>query len=175
MVSSDACTETFVQATVEVLRDLYDEEYAPTPIVNVPSPVSILDVAVIVGLTGDWQGRVLFEFSMPTALGVVSVMNFGEVFEDLDSMARATLSELGNLVAGRAVTLVNDRGGMVHISPPILMAGLGMRSSDESPVQRFTVPTSSGEVGVNIAVKMSNKENSHSARRAGHHLNGVAG
>ena len=153
MLGIAVCTQTFVQATVEVLQDLLEQKLHPTPIETVDSPVAVLEVAVIVGITGNLEGRVLFEFSSRTALEIASVMNFGERFDEFNSMVRSTLSELGNLIAGRAVTLLNDSGADLHISPPILMCGLGMRSSDESPVKRFTVPTPCGDACVNLSTR----------------------
>lgn len=169
MVSIDNCTESFRRASLEVLQDVLEVTLSPGPVLSVDSPVAILEVAVIVGITGDVEGRVLFELSTDTAMRVSSVMNFGETFLEFDSMVRATLAELGNLIAGRAVTLINDEGGDLHISPPILMCGLGMRSSDQSPVQRFSIPTPHGEVGINLCVRAARNQTAPAAGR----LNGA--
>lgn len=150
---AEQCAQVFLQATEEVLNQVLDEVVDPGQMALAPQPVSILEVAVILGLTGDQEGRVLFEFGQETALRIAGAMNFGETFVELDSMCRATLSELGNLVAGRAVTIFNDGGGNLQISPPILMCGMGMRSSDQSGVLRMCVRTSLGEVYVNLSVR----------------------
>lgn len=152
-VSEEDCVKYCAQATEEVLVQVLDGEVSCGETSLVQSPVEILEVAVILGLTGDYEGRILFEFGHATALKIAIAMNFGEPFEELDSMARATLSELGNLVAGRFVSLHNDSGGELHISPPILMCGIGMRSSDQSPVHRIGVQTQCGEVYVNLSVR----------------------
>lgn len=152
-VNQDNCVKYCTQATVEVLEQVLDGEVKRGESSMVQSPVEILEVAVILGLTGDYEGRILFEFGHGTALKIAVAMNFGEPFEELDSMARATLSELGNLIAGRFVSLHNDSGGELHISPPILMCGIGMRSSDQSAVHRIAVETNCGEVFVNLSVR----------------------
>ncbi len=145
--------EFCTRAAEEVLHQVLDEPVGQSRVSLVNSPVEILEVAVILGLTGDLEGRLLFEFSHATALQVAKAMNFGESFEELDPMARATLSELGNLVAGRFVSLHNDAGGELHISPPILMCGIGMRSSDQMAVHRISVATQCGAVVVNLSVR----------------------
>lgn len=152
-ISEDNCVKYCAQATEEVLVQVLDGEVKRGQLSLVQSPVEILEVAVILGLTGDYEGRILFEFGHSTALKIAVAMNFGEPFEELDSMARATLSELGNLIAGRFVSLHNDSGGELHISPPILMCGIGMRSSDQSAVHRIGVETNCGEVFVNLSVR----------------------
>jgi chemotaxis protein CheX len=152
-VSEENCVKHCAQATEEVLMQVLDGEVKRGDVSMVHSPVEILEVAVILGLTGDYEGRILFEFSHASALKIAVAMNFGEPFEELDHMARATLSELGNLVAGRFVSLHNDAGGELHISPPILMCGIGMRSSDQSAVHRIAVETNCGQVFVNLSVR----------------------
>lgn len=152
-VSEEDCVKYCAQATEEVFVQVLDGGVSCGETSLVQSPVEILEVAVILGLTGDYEGRILFEFGHATALKIAIAMNFGEPFEELDSMARATLSELGNLIAGRFVSLHNDSGGELHISPPILMCGIGMRSSDQSPVHRIGVETQCGQVYVNLSVR----------------------
>jgi len=152
-ISEENCVRHCAQATEEVLVQVLDGEVKRGQLSMVQSPVEILEVAVILGLTGDYEGRILFEFSLVTALKIAGGMNFGEHFNELDSMARATLSELGNLIAGRFVSLHNDAGGELHISPPILMCGIGMRSSDQSAVHRIGVQTHCGEVFVSLSVR----------------------
>lgn len=152
-VSEETCLRFCAQATEEVLAQVLDGEIRQGEASVVQSPVEILEVAVILGLTGDHEGRILFEFGHATALKIAVAMNFGEPFEELDSMARATLSELGNLIAGRFVSLHNDAGGELHISPPILMCGIGMRSSDQSAVHRIGVETPCGQVYVNLSIR----------------------
>ena len=152
-VSEETCLQFCARATEEVLVQVLDGDVRRGQVSLVQSPVEILEVAVILGLTGDYEGRILFEFSHATALKIAVAMNFGEPFEEMDPMARATLSELGNLIAGRFVSLHNDAGGELHISPPILMCGIGMRSSDQSAVHRIGVETNCGQVFVNLLVR----------------------
>ena len=150
----EQCFAAFQQGTEEVLIQVLEVPVEQGEVLVVDSPVAILEVAVIIGLTGDLDGRVIFEFNREAALKIASVMNFGEEFESLDdSMARATLSELGNLIGGRAVTLFNDGGNNLSISTPMLMCGLGIRTSDQQAVRKISVKTECGEVLVNLSVR----------------------
>ena len=143
--------QMFLRATDEILTELLDEKCNKGEIATVPEPKALFEVAVILGLTGDHEGRVVLEFCLDTALTIVSIMNFGEEFLDMDDMATATLTELGNQVAGRAATFYNDAGGSLQISPPILMCGMGMRCSDLHPATRLTVSIGAGDVVVNLS------------------------
>lgn len=146
----------FATAAEEVLNQVLEEPVKVGEAFNCTSPVEVMEVVVILGLTGDLEGRVLLELSEKTALKVVEAMNFGEAFDNLDSMARATLSELGNLVAGRALTLFNDDGGHLSMTPPMLLCGIGMRASDKHPVHTIPVETGHGPVRINLSVKSRN-------------------
>lgn len=153
------CVETFAQATQDVMDQILDEKAVVGEAASTSSPFELLEVNVILGLTGDLEGRVMFEFNQADALRYCQVMNYGEEFSELDSLARSTLSELGNLIAGRAVTIIHDQGGRLSISPPILMCGMGVRASDLNPVNRFPVRAACGEMYVNLSFRSTNKSN----------------
>ncbi len=76
-ISEDSCVKYCAQATEEVLVQVLDGEVKRGELSLVQSPVEILEVAVILGLTGDYEGRILFEFSHATALKIAVTMNFG--------------------------------------------------------------------------------------------------
>ena len=63
----------------------------------------VMGVATLVGLAGDVEGRVLFDMSMETALRIASQMN-GEELPVYDEFAKATITELANLITAQAVT-----------------------------------------------------------------------
>lgn len=153
------CVETFAQATQDVLDQILDEKANVGEAVRSSSPIDLLEVNIILGLTGDLEGRVMFEFNQADALMYCQVMNYGEEFTELDSLARSTLAELGNLIAGRAVTIIHDAGGRLSISPPIVMCGLGVRASDLNPVDRFPVVAPCGTMYVNMSFRSASKPN----------------
>ncbi|MBT9588575.1 chemotaxis protein CheX [bacterium] len=148
---SEKCAQYFLQATGEVLKLVLNEAGVREEVTGMAHSGAVSDVVVILGLTGEAQeGRVLFELTHDTALRIVGAMNSGEEFDELNEMARATVAELGNLVAGRALTLFNDAGGNLHLSPPLLLYGVGIRIAHFSPANRMSVLSSLGEVGVNL-------------------------
>lgn len=150
------CTAGFSRATEEILNTILEKPVTVGDSFTCTAPVDVMEVVVILGLTGDMEGRVLLECSEQTALKIVEAMNFGEAFETLEPMARATLNELGNLVAGRALTLFNDAGGRLSMTPPMLLCGVGMRASDRAPVHVIPVETEHGPMRVNLSVKSRN-------------------
>ena len=89
----------------------------------------VLGVAALVGLAGDVEGRVLFDMSKVTALGVASAMN-GEQLATLDELAKATITELANMITAQAVTKLHDLGFKFDLTPPALFTGENMEVSD---------------------------------------------
>lgn len=142
-----------MRATQEVMVQVQDGPVSLGDGEQLTAPVDVMEVCVILGLTGDLEGRVIFEFGAADALSIVGAMNYGETFTTMDSLARATLCELGNLVAGRALTLFNDQGGNMSLSPPMLLCGLGLRTDDQNPVLRFQVRTGSGNFYINLSTR----------------------
>jgi len=143
----------FAQATYEILKDILNVPITRGQLSLIKTPVSIEGVAVVIGLTGEVEGRVLFDMGIDTAKKIAEAMNYEEL-ESFDSLARATISELGNIITGRAVTLLNDGGFKFNITPPLLIVGEKMETSDQLH-ETLVIPlnTEYGTFNVNVALK----------------------
>lgn len=77
----------------------------------------------------------------------------GEPIGELDQLAQDTLSELASMVAGRAVSALNDEGHRLKVTPPTLFAGENVIISGRE-LETLVVPleTRFGEVAVNVAI-----------------------
>ena len=148
--------ETAYQVFKEVLKgaavtrgDLYLKSTA----------MPVMGVAAFVGLAGDVEGRVLFDMTLETALNIASAMNFGEKFTEFDDMAKATISELANLITAQAVTKLHEQGFKFDLTPPALFAGEKMEiaamGGSTSNVEALIVPliTDCGKIEVNVAIR----------------------
>ena len=109
-------------------------------------------VTAIVGVTGEGEGRVLFEMSRQTALAIATEMN-DEPQSELGSLAQDTLSELASMMTGRAISVLNDKGYSLRVSPPTLISGDNVTIST-AELETMTVPleTTHGEGVVNVAM-----------------------
>ena len=90
--------------------------------------------------------------SRQTALALAGEMN-DEPQDELSSLAQDTLSELASMMTGRAISLLNDKGYQLRVSPPTLIAGDNVTIST-AELETMTVPleTTHGEVLVNVAM-----------------------
>ena len=120
-------------------------------------------VAAIVVITGDIEGRVIFDLDPPTAVNIASHLA-GAPVNETQSIVRETVFELANLVIGNAVTTLNDQGFRFKIHPPELhTAETGERSSEdqEALVMCFEIPQ--GSVFMNVVMRYNRRRRTERA------------
>jgi len=114
-------------------------------------------MAALGGVSGDIEGRVIFDIETPTAARVASALAGMEVAES-DEMVRETVCELANLVIGNAVTSLNDQGFRFKIRPPeVHSADEGMKSSEDTEAVVMYFETPAGNVFMNIAMRYNRR------------------
>jgi chemotaxis protein CheX len=144
----------FVEAAFNVLKEVLDADVKRGELYLKSTTMSIMGVAALVGLAGDVEGRVLFDMTKETALNIAGTMN-GEQFTALDELAKATITELANMITAQAVTKLHDLGFKFDLTPPALFSGENMEISNRE-VEALIVPMELGEQGkieINVAVR----------------------
>ena len=143
----------FVEAAFNVLREVLSEEVKRGELFLKSTSQPVLGVAAIVGLTGDVEGRVLFDMKKEVALAIASEMN-GEELKTMDDLAKATISELANMITGQAVTKLHDLGFKFDLTPPAIITGDNMEVSNTG-VEALIVPVElkAGKIEINVAVR----------------------
>ncbi|MEE9284221.1 MAG: chemotaxis protein CheX [Dehalococcoidia bacterium] len=94
------------------------------------------DVTAVIGVTGELQGNVLYEFNRETSVAVAGTM-LGEPIDVLDEMALSALGELANMITGNATTLLAQAGYRCAISPPVMLqpAGVSLNITSGTQIQ----------------------------------------
>ncbi|MFP4362534.1 MAG: chemotaxis protein CheX [Spirochaetia bacterium] len=143
----------FVEAAFNVLKEVLDADIERGELFLKSASQPVLGVAAIVGLAGDVEGRVLFDMTSDTALKVASEMN-GEELGSLDDLAKATITELANMITAQAVTKLHELGFQFDLTPPALITGENMEVSDPQ-VEALIVPMDLpyGKVEINVAIR----------------------
>src|SRR5438105_1179252 len=120
------------------------------------------EVTAVVAVTGDVAGLVLIAMAETTARAMVSKM-MGQDFSELDALAQSGIAELGNVITGRAASLLAEAGFPSDLAPPMLIVGRGTMLSTLD-VQRLVIPleTEHGAIEVQVALR----ESAGAARRA---------
>ncbi len=150
----------FVETSYSVLKEVLggaDVKRGDLYLKSTAMPM--MGVAALVGLAGDVEGRVLYDMTIETALGIASKMN-GETLPEFDDLAKATISELANLITAQAVTKLQELGFKFDLTPPALFVGQKMEiaalsSAHTESVEALIVPLISecGKIEVNVAIR----------------------
>jgi chemotaxis protein CheX len=112
-------------------------------------------VATLIWITGDIEGRIIFDMAPETAVRVASKFAGSELPES-DELVRETVFELGNQVIGNAVTSLNDQGFHFRVHPPALhTSDQGPKGTEDTEALVICFETSSGNVFMNIALRYS--------------------
>jgi chemotaxis protein CheX len=110
-------------------------------------------VAAEICLTGDIEGRIIFDLAPEVAVKVASHMA-GEELPQTADLVRETVSELANQIIGNAVTTLNDQGFHFRVHPPhMLTTEHGTKSSEDTEALVMCFKTTSGTVFMNVALR----------------------
>jgi chemotaxis protein CheX len=115
-------------------------------------------IAALVWLTGDVEGRIIFDLDPATAVRVASQFAGTEVPES-DSLVKETVCELANQVIGNAITTLNDQGFHFRVHPPVIHTSeRGSESSEDTEAMVLSFETQSGTVYMNIVLRYRQRE-----------------
>jgi chemotaxis protein CheX len=115
-------------------------------------------IAALVWLTGDVEGRIIFDLDPATAVRVASQFAGAEVPES-DSLVKETVCELANQVIGNAITTLNDQGFHFRVHPPVVHTSeRGSEASEDTEAMVLSFETQSGTVFMNIVLRYSRQE-----------------
>ncbi len=109
-------------------------------------------IAALVTLSGDIEGRIIFDLDPRTAVRLASKFAGMDVPES-DDLVREAVCELANQVIGNAVAALNDQGFHFRVHPPQLhLAEQGARVTEDTDAVVLCFETGSGNVVINIAL-----------------------
>ena len=111
-------------------------------------------IAAEVCLTGEVEGRIIFDVDIQAALELASRLAGIAVSETDEELVREAVCELANQIIGNAVTTLNDQGFHFHVRPPVFhTSDQGSRSSEDTEAVVMAFNTSSGSVFMNVALR----------------------
>jgi len=110
-------------------------------------------IAAEVALTGDIEGRIIFDVDEKTATCFARNLSGNDVSAS-DSLVREAVCELANQIIGNAVTVLNDQGFHFRVHPPAVHTSeQGSRSSEDTEALVLCLSTESGKVYMNVALR----------------------
>ncbi|MBI2267139.1 MAG: chemotaxis protein CheX [Armatimonadetes bacterium] len=145
--------DDFVSVANEVLKKEVKAEAKKGRVSICRTPFAGNDINVLVGVTGNIEGVVIYGMSNQTALAMASIM-MEEEFHKVDEMVLSGIAELGNVITGLVSKEIEQKGYTIDLSPPTLIVGKGTSISSPN-IQRIVVPltTEHGALEVNISLR----------------------
>lgn len=144
---------TFIDCTSQIFRELIGPSVDVDSVSMEPSPVAGREVMAIIGLTGEAQGRVIFDMDLLTAVRLAGHM-LGEPSPGLTPLVRSSIAELASMAIGRAISRINDGGTRLSMSAPTIITGSNLVTFDQC-LETLVAPlaTAYGEVRINITMQ----------------------
>ncbi|HOF02302.1 MAG TPA: chemotaxis protein CheX [Spirochaetota bacterium] len=143
----------FVDSAMQILSSTVSKDLKRRDISLKPSLTPMMGVVIIVGLAGQVSGRLIIDTDKDTALKIASAMNQEEL-KEFDEMTYATLTELANMITGKAVTKLHELGFQFDLTPPALFTGDNIQISDNK-IESLVVPIEmpQGRVEIIVGIK----------------------
>ncbi len=114
-------------------------------------------VAALIAVSGDIEGRIIFDVDPRTAMRVASRMA-GQELPESEELMRETVCELANQVIGNAITSLNDQGFHFRVHPPeIHTSEHGDKSSEDTEALVMCIETCTGKVFMNVAMRYNRR------------------
>ncbi len=142
----------FIEACQFIITKVTGFEVTLGKIFVKQSPYAGENVAVIIGVTGRVRGTAVFSLKPQAACKIAGAM-IGTPVLALDEMGKSAISELSNMILGKAATIFSDRDIRIDISPPTLLMGENMQFSADN-VQIISIPLEFG-IGDKVILDVS--------------------
>lgn len=149
----------FVGAAYDILKRVTQTEASKGELAVANSPVHGDEVNVVIGVTGDLTGQIILCLSEATALVFASKMLMNLTTDSFNELAKSAICEMGNMILGRAVTALGERGYFCTLTPPALFIGKNVVVSTQ--ILKFLViplETEYGPLKINAALQEKKPE-----------------
>jgi chemotaxis protein CheX len=125
--------QEILAALLEAVRQVFNDTDIDIDSVEPGDPFGTeAQVIASVGLTGDLKGIFMLRTDTPGAAGIVKAMMGGlrlpMAADGLSELQLAAIAEISNQIAGRAITLLSERGLHCDITPPAVVSAAQLHS-----------------------------------------------
>jgi chemotaxis protein CheX len=142
----------FISAAADVVKSTLDCDLDRGVLRLDASKVASDDVTVVIGVTGDAEGIVMYGMSERTAKQFAQVM-LGQRMPVFDALAESAVAELGNMIAGSATVGLEKQSYACRLTPPTLLYGRGTMIS-LIDINRLVIPLSCKHGTLEICVAL---------------------
>lgn len=144
----------FIQAAVDVFLKEAGVKLSRKDLKLKNSPAPSFPVVIILGATGAIRGQVVYSMDENFAYELTKAMLPGKLPADLKKLVNSAISELANMITGRAsIELAGDLE-TIHITPPAVFTG-SFVSMDFLALPTITIGFLSAIGGLEISIALT--------------------
>lgn len=144
--------KTFMESAISIFQEFIGEDQIEVcePQLHCEHHL-IMGFAVIIGITGDVEGRVVLDMDETTAMNIANFVNDSEFSHAQEELVQATLQEIGNMIAGRAISVLHEVPCIFDITPPALLIGNEMAVNDLGhEIVSILIKTNLGDIDMSL-------------------------
>lgn len=142
----------FTQATSEVLKLMLDLDVTTSaPKVCEELKHNAETVAIVIGLTGDLSGNIVYRFHRNTMLEMVQIMS-GMEMDKVDEFVMSAIGEIANIISGNALIGLSQEQVTCDITPPRFMTEGETLVFGEKPIVSAVIQTSLGDIELDFQI-----------------------
>ena len=143
---------SLISPSIEVINQMTGLEPEKGDVEKKYDSIMSAGVTTILGITGKHKGRFFINMSFKTARAIAERIN-REEFEYIDDTVLYSITELSNIISGKAITLFNNdfKDYNLRLTPPGIFCGQGIEIAGSSlKVLSVTLKTEIGDIDINI-------------------------
>ncbi len=143
---------SFYEATQDVFKLMLDLDIERGELEVVKGMVTSKEANVLLGITGDLKGSILFGFPKEMSLKMVRIMS-GMEMKKIDNFVSSALGEVANIIGGNGLTNLTNYNTICDIVPPQVFIGeyKSLSMANETSLL-LPLKTDIGEFNINISL-----------------------
>lgn len=142
----------FLKSTLETFSTMVGTKLSPEKIFLRKQDPEGIEIAGIIGLSGDVVGSIIIGFTKPVALKAASTF-VGEEFTEVNEDVADAIGELANIIAGNAKKYTSSFS--IDISLPSVISGkdVVINIPKDAPVMCIPLASDLGKFTLDVAMK----------------------
>ncbi|OGH98868.1 MAG: hypothetical protein A2X42_01355 [Candidatus Margulisbacteria bacterium GWF2_38_17] len=143
----------FVTGALSVLRQLLPSSEIKQGELSIKKEYSFLgEQLIIINFFGDLEGLFIFDMKEETSIKVSEIMN-STVLNLYNGMVTATIKEMANMIAGKAISYLRESGICFDISTPEIITASSFSAPEKiTKILHIPIDTKVGRIVINIAL-----------------------
>jgi chemotaxis protein CheX len=162
--------EPVIGSTMKVLDTVLDSDITKGDVSLLSKCKMDGEVSIVINVVGDSEGIIIVNMDKETALNICNIMT-GDESSSMTVLGMDAVSELTNMIAGNAISVLNDLGYGLKVSPPLTftegasgeglellknLAFLKANVNTDRAMEVIQIPffTECGEIEMNMAMRV---------------------